>query len=366
MPKIEINSTNFKISGKIVEFPISKTQLNQLFGKERLVVLKYGQKHTWDKLGIMGHSSNGEQIESLYISLVKEDFDFSPICDFAGEILFDGKDILEFRKNNLDKLIKTDKYDNSGKFILKNISCWFNLDEEKVIGIYIENDDGKVYQHPLNLDRPIPISIHEKYNYLIELWENWKKEILKLVPINNQYFNLEYGITESEIKLYKNLEADINIPDEVIAFYKIYNVNYNAVTSAICFSTSEWEYDLIPFKQIKEEWEAIQDLNWDAPEELANSLAGYSPKVKANDYANPHWIPFAEGKNGDYLLFDTDPSESGIFGQIIELQNQSWKRDVIADSLSELLEKEITQLKKGIKAKYNFIIGKENNEENNI
>ena len=360
MIKIELNDKGFFILGKVIDFPVSKTVLNQLFGEERYLVLKYGHKHTWDKFGIVGHSNDGELIESLYINFIQEDYDFSPHNIFLGEILIEDQNIFEYRKNNVDKLFKSYKEDDSGKFVIVGISCWFNINETDITGVEIQKDDGKSYQPVLKLSRQTPISVNEKYSYLINLWEFWKDEILKIVPIDNKYFNLIYGITESDVVMYSKLEDEIIIPDELLAFYKIYNVEYNGITSAISFSCNNWQYDLIPFKQIKVEWEGIQDLQFGEEVEEEN-LELFSDKVISYDYANPLWIPFAEGKNGDYLLYDTDPSETGVYGQIIELQNESWERNVVASSLSELLEKEITQLKNGFVEKYDFILGKEIN-----
>lgn len=82
---------------------------------------------------------------------------------------------------------------------------------------------------------------------------------------------------------------------------------------------------------------------------------GYSDKVKAVNYANPKWIPFAEGRNGDYLLIDTDPSEKGSFGQIIELQNEGWTRSVVASSLEEVIRQEIEIIKSEGNNRFGFI-----------
>jgi cell wall assembly regulator SMI1 len=57
-------------------------------------------------------------------------------------------------------------------------------------------------------------------------------------------------------------------------------------------------------------------------------------------------LPFADGDNGDYLLFDTDPSELGTYGQIILLENETWERVVIANSLEELIKSQIEKVKK--------------------
>jgi cell wall assembly regulator SMI1 len=181
---------------------------------------------------------------------------------------------------------------------------------------------------------------------LQNIWNEWIETIKKIVPENNPYFNLASGISDSEIETHKSLENGIEIPKELIQLYQIHNVEFNAASSAFSFTPKGggW-YKIIPFKQIKEEWEGIQDLYFeDALED--GSLEHFDPKVKADDYANPRWIPFADGDNGDYLLFDTDPSELGTYGQIILLENETWKRIVIADSLEELIESQIEKVKK--------------------
>jgi cell wall assembly regulator SMI1 len=193
-------------------------------------------------------------------------------------------------------------------------------------------------------------------NTIYQLFTNWIAEIKKNVPENNPYFNLASGISDSEIQAHKTLEDDIEIPIELIQLYQIHNVNYDPVTSAFQISTDQFEYDIIPFKKIKEHWEDIQDLQFGddiAPSDLEN----YSEKVKANDYANPGWIPFADGRNGDYLLFDTDPSELGTYGQIIELQNETWERIVVANSLEEMFQKQIEILQAGNLKMFEFILG---------
>ncbi|PWB22398.1 SMI1/KNR4 family protein [Flavobacterium sp. HTF] len=60
--------------------------------------------------------------------------------------------------------------------------------------------------------------------------------------------------------------------------------------------------------------------------------------------------------NGDYLVYDTDPAEKGKLGQIIELQNESWERNIVADSLEELIQNEINNLKSATPQHFDFII----------
>lgn len=96
-------------------------------------------------------------------------------------------------------------------------------------------------------------------------------------------------------------------------------------------------YDLIAFSEIARHWDEIHGL--EGEDEVSSGEV--SKEVKVANYANEKWIPFAESRDGDYLLFDADPSPSGKFGQILELQNDAWTRIVVSPSLSELVQREI-------------------------
>lgn len=49
-------------------------------------------------------------------------------------------------------------------------------------------------------------------------------------------------------------------------------------------------------------------------------------------------------------------SEQGQYGQIIELQNESWERNVISSSLEDFIQINIDQLKKPDDIRYEFIL----------
>ena len=49
-------------------------------------------------------------------------------------------------------------------------------------------------------------------------------------------------------------------------------------------------------------------------------------------------------------------SEQGQYGQIIELQNESWERNVISSSLEDFIQIDIDQLKKHDDIRYAFIL----------
>ena len=49
-------------------------------------------------------------------------------------------------------------------------------------------------------------------------------------------------------------------------------------------------------------------------------------------------------------------SEQEKYGQVIELQNESWERNVIASSLEDFIQINIDQLKKSDDIRYAFIL----------
>ena len=49
-------------------------------------------------------------------------------------------------------------------------------------------------------------------------------------------------------------------------------------------------------------------------------------------------------------------SEQEKYGQIIELQNESWERNVISSSLDDFIQIDIDQLKKHDDIRYAFIL----------
>ncbi len=348
MIKIQLTQDGLTINDALVVFPIEVDTLIGILGVCRVQKTKYNDIFTWDQHGIMAYSKRGEVAESLLVDFRDQKYGFSPKQTFSGVFMFEGAEILSYREANKEKLIKLFSADEGKAFVSGGISVWFDMND------VVDAIEISVYK-PKEI--PKPLSIDASYTYLEPLWQEWIEEITKVVPTNNRYYNLTHGITEEDINNYSRLEEGIHIPEELINFYKIRNVEYDGVASAFGFSTHYYEYDLIPFKNIVSEWENIQNLQFGDSLEESN-LEEYSPKVKADDYTNPKWIPFAEGYNGDYLLYDTDPSEEGKYGQIVELQNESWERNIVADSFVELLKNEIDALKNGNTQKFNFILDK--------
>lgn len=211
--------------------------------------------------------------------------------------------------------------------------------------------------HILQGNRPQALDIDARFNYLIGLWNEWITAILQYVPTDNEYFNLKFGITDQERQRFMTIQGELSVPDELVAFYQIYDVDYAVIASPFSFEVAGGEYDLIPFRDIKKQWTFNQNLNID--DEPNPEIIDFSPKVtipKGYDYASPAWIPIAEDKGGNFLLYDTQPSSQGKYGQIIELINETWERNVVADSLADLLRFQLDEIQQQGEARFEFIL----------
>lgn len=353
MAKIEISKTGILINSVTIVFPIDIKVLHQALGDYRYTKKQYNHIYTWDDFGIMAFSKEGNLAESLAVELELIKYDYCPKSIFTGSFLFEGHELFAYYENNKKQLTKLFKGDRSGAFILNGISLWFGKEADKITSLsispYKEQEKTKKATVPVDTE----------FKIFEPLWQEWISEINKIVSTDNDYYNLAEGISEEDIKNHTAPDSKITIPPALLNFYKVKNVDYDAVTSAFQILINNWSYELIPFQDIKQEWELIQDLQFDE-DDLPEQQEIDFEKLQSNNYANPKWIPFATGRNGDYLLYDTDPAPKGKFGQIIELQNESWERNIVADSLDELIQNEINNLKAGKTEHFDFIIGKEN------
>ncbi len=350
MAKLELSKTGFQINNIKVEFPIDITVLKQALGDFRYTKKQYNHIYTWDEQGIMAFSKEGDKVESFAIEFEVREYDYCAKSIFTGEFIFDGHELFQYYENNKNLLVKLFKGDRSGAFIQNGISVWFDKEDGKITSLSISAAKEK--------EKKISAPLDPEFASFKPLWQEWISEINKIVSTNNDYYNLTEGISEEDIQEHIKLEDDITIPPALFNFYKVQNVDYDPVTAVFQFGINNWSYDLIPFADIAEEWNSIQDLQFDE-EDLPEQEIDFE-KIQTNNYANSKWIPFATGRNGDYLLYDTDPASKGKFGQIIELQNESWDRNIVADSLEELIQNEISNLRAGKTEHFDFIIGKEN------
>lgn len=326
---------SFLINSTPVELPMSLDALQRLLGPGRHSILEYNHVFAWDVLGLTASSKDGVTVEALLPEYSRRALPFMPRNLFSGTCTVDGVDVREYYRANRARRIKSSRSDRGGAFVFGVHKVYFSLDEGRISDIEISR-----YVPPTPAPDPLPLD--PACAHYDALWSAWDAAVTHWVPANHWRHNLRHGITAQELA---DGRTAINtpLPPALVDFYKPRNVVWDPVSSPFSFLVNEWQYDLLPFADIPERHQRMMDLQY-GPEIDPKLLADFSDRVKATDYANPAWIPFAEGRNGDYLLFDPDPSPRGKVGQIIELRNADWTRDVIADSLEELVRQEIARI----------------------
>lgn len=350
MIQFEFTSKGFEINGQVYSFPIAKEDLYTLFGEPEVFISEYNDVYIWHALGLRAFSKDRIVINNIEVNYKVKDYTSPVISVFMGQLALNGEaDAMLYYNNHKPDRIKLWDTDDTGAFVFNDVSIWYNIREGELYSLSLQAYE-EVEEEEVAL-----LPVDENFEYLEAVWYEWKKAIENRVGADNKYYNPTHGITQEQLDTVVEQLDEVELPAILVNFYKISNVNWNAVTSAISLQVNGWDYDLLPFEKIADEWEGINEL-FDDEEVDEDTIADYDIRLKCTGYANPKWIPFAEGKNGDYLLIDTDPSDSGTYGQIIELQNESWERTVIAFCLEELIYREIESLEGEITEHQQFII----------
>ncbi len=147
MIKLDISQNNFTINDTSLNFPIEIEILDEiLLVPKRTVKKKHNTIYTWDDLGILAYSKNGQVVESLLLELKKRDFDFSPKDIFKGQFYFDNEEVITYYKTNKDKRVKLFDGDSNGALVLNNISVWFDSDKSNMEAIEIAAFKGASIQ----------------------------------------------------------------------------------------------------------------------------------------------------------------------------------------------------------------------------
>ena len=349
MITINLNNDSFFINQQELKFPISTDNfLLILNSSPRVLQFEVNAVYVWDDLGITAYAKQNDLIDTIEISFKPQGYEQSPRSPFKGQFNFKDQDAISYFFEHPELRIPIYEGDTHKALVAHQTSAWFHgdLKQHELDGISFSS-----YEAPKT---PETLTLDSQFTYLETLWNEWINAIEKVIPKYNRYFNLKHGIQTEDIENLKNY-TKIEIPEILINFYKVHNVYWDAVSSAFQFNINDWGYDLLPFEKIYDEWEGITQFNTE--ENLPKTTyPNYNEQIKINDYTNPKWIPFAEGRNGDYLLIDLDPSPTGKLGQIIELQNESWKRNVIANSLEDLIQITIKQLQEPLSDHLKFLL----------
>ena len=143
-----------------------------------------------------------------------------------------------------------------------------------------------------------------------------------------ELLNLQPGASDEEFQLIENT-LGVSLPEEMKSFYRMYNGQV-------------WQYGgnsflrnltLSPTFEIIENWKCIQE-EFDPDDEVELDIGEEIKPVLWHS----KWIPIAENGGGDYFCIDTDPSESGVVGQVIYYWHDWGNRSVEAKNLFEFIE----------------------------
>lgn len=349
MTIINLNENAFFINQNEINFPITIDNLTLILkSPNRVLHFDANTVYVWDELGITAYAPQENQIETIEVSFQHEDFDSSPQQSFKGQFIYNQQNAISLFFDQPE--LRQFAYDGSNRsaLITNQICASFQGDFKQK---HIEAISFSAYQTPTD---PEKLLLDSRFVHLEQLWADWITAIEQIVSQENKYYNLKHGIEQQDI-LDLQQQQEMQIPEILINFYKVHNIEWDAVTSVFSFSVEGMGYDLLPFEDIYQHWQNNVELN--TGEHLdASNYPNYDARTKINDYTNINWIPFAESRDGDYLMLDLDPAEGGTYGQIIELQNESWERNIIANSLEHLVEMTIEQLNDPDDDRYEFIL----------
>ncbi len=138
MTTIHLSSTGLKINSVAIEFPVSIETLKKgLDANYRSVKLKKNTIFTWDDLGILGYSSNGEDIDSLTLELEPDAFDFCPKSKFSGTFYFNDEEIITYYNTHKSERVELFEGDDCGALVQNTISAWFDVNDNRISAIEI-------------------------------------------------------------------------------------------------------------------------------------------------------------------------------------------------------------------------------------
>ena len=93
-------------------------------------------------------------------------------------------------------------------------------------------------------------------------------------------------------------------------------------------------YRLLPLKEILAEWKRWKKLT--DMGEFKNMKSGPDKGIR-DDWWNPGWVPFADNGMGDLFCVDLAPTPAGTAGQVITMNHETSKRELLAPSFAAWL-----------------------------
>jgi len=176
-------------------------------------------------------------------------------------------------------------------------------------------------------DQPAPIrSVVDSWAKIVALLKKKRPNVAK---------SLRKGAKAKELQGLETL-VGLSLPEEFQEFYvKCDGQSGDAEPLVPAGLYSEDAYRLLPLEEIAGEW-----TRWKKLTEVGEfkDLQGGASKGIRDDWWNVGWIPFADNGNGDLMCVDLAPDFSGTNGQIITVNHESPKRELLAPCISLWLQ----------------------------
>lgn len=171
-------------------------------------------------------------------------------------------------------------------------------------------------------------------------WSNLEEALKRQAP--NYLSALGNGGTTAEIALVESTIGQ-SLPDEIKAFH-LRHSGENRLDKTPPLLKFHLLHSL---DRIITEWKFNLDCEGRAKGRQVSRYEGPVKKLVRHS----KWIPLATDINGDGLYFDLDPDQGGVVGQIIDVSYRRSVIQVLAPSISHLLEQRAAELNKASRPK---------------
>ena len=199
--QIDLNEHGILINSVEIQLPVALSTLEPLFGEARCTKKKYNTVYTWDNLGIHGYAKDGKTIDTLSVSLLKnEEYDFYAKKDFTGRLMVNGRHYVDL------PISRKKKRDNYFKIQTGNLGLFVSIDNDDMI-TQIEISE---YVPPAPLDNPdkyklIPIKgekiVFADFNFKLSVVQILMYEKGLIEPAFDVYeFAERYTVREIDIE----------------------------------------------------------------------------------------------------------------------------------------------------------------------
>ncbi|RPE13073.1 hypothetical protein EGT74_05935 [Chitinophaga lutea] len=151
--QIQLLGNTLLINGEAMQFPLHIEKLQHLLGNARHNEKKHNHIYTWDDLGILAYSKNGQAVEALTLDIKPGNYDFSPASPFNAQLLIEQTQYKDYYQQHIREAKKISKYDEGGTLIVHDFEVWFDIEGGDLTQVNISHytppppKDTEKYRH---------------------------------------------------------------------------------------------------------------------------------------------------------------------------------------------------------------------------